>query len=475
MSDSEDNSRNDTERESAPKSSIPRRGLPQRLVGSLWYGEPFRPKRPVPTGFTFDDRASLIADLLALRTQGDRSFDVWVARAIARLSAEPKAFAELAKPLKKIQQAAAAKGTAKPKPPSKRTPEPVVVTAADGQPANDPPPTEVPPDSPPDPRVIQAHAAEVTQVIDAAIALAERHPVAGFGRDMRALVAEETESAIQNSAAARIARWLAPLIVAGLLGGTILGGIRVDGLLAQVRSQQAEADAKLKDALTAFNLTLAQHVSTDVKQIVDGTTAAYTRQMESEIRNVPNFVSTEEARLRSTAEQTINDKTKDVTNALDQKKSEISQALDTARTGIDAALGTKRTAVEKSLDTLNAAIVAQTGALATAVADFRKATSDRLADMPTKIAETAAKVGQIDTHLSDLQKTIGDLQTATDELHKLNAAIASPTGASTALGDYLWTIRWQTWVATAAAIFSAAMLAANAILLRRTNRSPAET
>ena len=140
--------------------------------------------------FLFEDRVALIADLLALKHNHAASPVVWAAQVRSRFLEEP-AFRPLAKGLGGTDQVEGGET------PPRLNPRDLELVAGSKEPQES---EKQIPSPPPDSEAI-------TEVIDAAIRLAERHPVSAFGRDVKTLISREVDTAMDDSTAVRMIRW----------------------------------------------------------------------------------------------------------------------------------------------------------------------------------------------------------------------------------------------------------------------------
>ena len=139
------------------------------------------PDTPPPGGMTFEQRAALIGALYDLKTRGRRRLDEWRVELQRALS-----LAKCTRPL-----ADALKEGSK--------------EDEDDE---------------------EKRLGDIARI---GLRLAEIHPIAAFGGDVRHLVAETVENALAKSQPARLARWALPSLAILFSGGLLWGLIKVQG------------------------------------------------------------------------------------------------------------------------------------------------------------------------------------------------------------------------------------------------------
>lgn len=88
--------------------------------------------------------------------------------------------------------------------------------------------------------------------------LAETHPIAAFGGDARSLLAEGVENALYRSRPLRLMRWVAPVIVALLVGGVAWSGVKFDGLQKKLQNAEKQIQGKQDEVAKKASATEAE-------------------------------------------------------------------------------------------------------------------------------------------------------------------------------------------------------------------------
>jgi len=274
---------------------------------------------PAISGMLFDDRVALIADLLALKHRRSPSFSVWAAEVSARLK-QDDAMKPLATVVDKLIESIQRGSTEVQRLDEQE--ESVKVQNA------------------------QALETQLLDVLDSALRLAERHPVAALSRDVRFLIADTAEQAMLRSTPLNALRWLLPILVAVLLGGAVYGGYKIQGLWngleqqahdfrEQLNNDRLETTAQRAAWIREFSQKLdneAKAKTGELTVLVDNAKRTAEASVKEQVDGLPRFFENQKSKFLSDQESIgkaiLSKRTADITDELNAKQKDVQGKVD---------------------------------------------------------------------------------------------------------------------------------------------------
>jgi hypothetical protein len=260
------------------------------------------PDQPPLEGITFEQRAALIGALLELSERRNRSLFEWSSDLKRTLS-----YAEAVRPLADAIN-------------------PVEYESLEAENASD----------------IAAQTAEkrLSNIARIGLRLAETHPIAAFGGDVRHLLAESVEGALAKSRPFRLARFLLPTLLALLFGGLIWGAFQVKGLVNMVQEAKHEIETKraevaqsASDAKTSI-ATASGSAKQEITELSLKALESWKAQLQAEAKGqMQDFTSTVE-KAKADAGPKINAEMDGIATWGKEQKRTVENAVDAQRVAI---------------------------------------------------------------------------------------------------------------------------------------------
>jgi hypothetical protein len=390
-------------------------------------------------GFSFNDRAALIADLLALKYRPVSPLESWILQIQARLLQAPAGFDRLAAALDPLPQQGGAptrtpaSGTPAPGTPAPGTPAPG--TPAPGAPGPGAPVTPGPVSPAPISRSIDAN--DVKEVLDQALRLAENHPVATFGRDVRHLLGEMVDDAVTRTAFARVVRWALPALIALVVGGTIWGSFEVKGLYDRIQTGRKEVDKEVSQ----FN-ELAGKQSREVKTAGDAVLTAVQEKLNGEVNKSAGLIETTVRNEQAKAEATGKKAAEDVLKFYEQQKDGFLR--------VQAEKGGER--LDERVEAILADFMRKQRNVATQTSSLTEAIAAALAE-----SGAPAQIKSIREEITQLDNEVGGLKRLAEETSDLRRALDTAAGgARLTAGQLVSIMQIKDYLTILALIFSIA-------------------
>jgi hypothetical protein len=354
--------------------------------------------------FTFEDRVALVADLLALKHNPISPQRVWANKVRSRLLEEPS-FAPLAEGLKNAF--------------ARKNEVDLKARQSDGS----------PPEETRDEDVVNA-------TIDAAIRLAERHPVSTFGRDVNALIAERIDKGVMKAAPVRIFRWGAPILLAGILGGTIFGIYQVDGLYKAMKEYRSEIDTEVRGFDTEAQKKL-DSINTAGKTAVTLFQKSLDEEAKKQLGEMNTLIATEKANVvaavrKETTEELPAFFSSEKTKYLDAQKNQGAVTLNSRVNEITNDFDSKQKQIKVDSEKLQEAI---------------------------RNAEAAipSRIKQINDQVKDLEPKVEQLKGLAEDTRELKRILeTSPAGAGLSPSQLLTILNWKDYLSMSALFLSLA-------------------
>jgi hypothetical protein len=256
------------------------------------------PDAPPPGGMTFEQRAMLISALYGLKDRDGRGLREWLFELRRVLG-----YAEATRPLV----------------------EAIDVDRATNSPSE--PNTE-----------IEKNASDIARI---GIRLAETHPVAAFGGDVRHLIAESVEAALARSRPVRLLRLLLPTLLILFSGGLLWGTFQVQGVkdaASQARMDIQTMQVAVSEAAAKANKDVsdtAAKANSDIAQLNTNLVVGWKNQLQAEAQSQLKELASSVQKAEADAAISIRAELDKITDWGKSKKGEIEAAAEAEKDAIN--------------------------------------------------------------------------------------------------------------------------------------------
>jgi hypothetical protein len=328
------------------------------------------PDTPPPGGMTFEQRAAMIGAIYELRERGRRPRREWILELHRVLS-----YSEATEPLAKAL-----------------------------------------PDADTADEEIDGKVSDIARI---GIKIAEMHPVAAFGGDVRHLLTQSVEGALVKSRPLRLMRLLLPTLCILFSGGLLWGAYQVDGIQNAARSARADINTALTD-INKGKSEVAAAAST-AEASMQSTASAANAQIGSLSASI---LSSWNDRVRAESQAQLKELTDAVQAAKDAAKPKMQAELDgivqwgkDKRGDVETAVQAEKAslnALAPAIETAKAQVTPQVQAQLTGITQWGATKRDELTSAATAMSNAIAAVGlTVDKLKSDAaiktQAAIGDI------------------------------------------------------------------
>jgi hypothetical protein len=245
-------------------------------------------------------------------------------------------------------------------------------------------------------------------------------------------------------------------LIAAVIGGTVYGGIKIQGLQDLIDKQNviivndtarfennaskklSEINAVSAQALSNFQAKLDGEAQKHVTEVIDAAKAKYNLVVDGEIDQLPSYFAAEKAIFLSQQERSGGE-------ALTEKQTELSKSIDMLKNQLDN----------------------QRINLGIAVDNFNKSVNDALitSRIPDNIRNISDTIAQMTATVGKLQDAIGTLQASAGDIHNLSAALQAESTGPLTISAFIKILSWKDYLSVSALALS--LLTLIGLLVRR--------
>jgi len=293
------------------------------------------PETPPPAGMSFEQRAALIGALYELRHRDRPPLDMWIAELGRVLS-----FAEATKPLAEALS----------------TLESNAVMADDEK------------------------KKEALKLLRIGLQIAELHPVAAFGGDVRHLLTQSVEGALVKSRPVRLIRLLLPTLYVLFAGGLLWGGFQVDG----IKNAASKALTDIEQGKGSVQ-TAAAAASAQIGNLSAGLQAGWREQLKAQAESQLKEVADAVKQAKADAAPRVQAELDGIAQWGRDKRGELGKAVEAEQSALDA--------LKPSIETAKAQVAPQIQARLAEIDQWGNARKNDLDTAATAMAKRIESIG----------------------------------------------------------------------------------
>ena len=329
--------------------------------------DPPEGETPPPGGMTFEQRAALIGALYELRTRGRRPFDEWIFDVRRVLS-----YSDATKPLAEALPTATLE---------KKT------SSDEGE-------------------------RKASELVRIGIQIAEMHPVAAFGGDVRHLLTQSVEGALVKSCPVRLLRLVLPTLFVLFSGGLLWGIFQVDGIknaastaLTDINKGKIEVAVAASDAEASVQKT-ASTATSEIENLSTSLQAGWRAQLQTQAESQLNELAAMVKQATAAAEPRVNAELDSIAHWGHDQKQAVEKEIEDQSASLSAlkpAIETAKAQVQPQIDAQLAEITQWGDSKRTDIEKSTNAQKDALDALKPAIETAKAQVQpQIDAQLAEI-------------------------------------------------------------------------
>jgi hypothetical protein len=260
---------------------------------------------------------------------------------------------------------------------------------------------------------------KVTDIARVGIRIAEMHPVAAFGGDVRHLLTQSVEGALIKSRPVRLLRLLLPTLCILFSGGLLWGAYQVDGIKNAARAARTDIDKALTEitkettAVTTAATTAEANVQTtasaasiQIGNLTTGLLAGWNERVRNESQAQLQELTASVQKAKDAAQPKVQAELDGIVQWGKDKRSDVQKAVDAEKDSLNA--------LTPAIETAKAQVTPQIQAQLTGITQWGGTKRDDLTTAATVMSNVIAAVGQtVDKLKSDAaiktQAAVGDI------------------------------------------------------------------
>jgi hypothetical protein len=277
---------------------------------------------------------------------------------------------------------------------------------------------------------------EIQKVLDSAIRQIAALRIS-LNDTQRAQITQSVHDDVYSHPLVRNVRWFLPLLGTIILGGTLFGIWKFDGLVTLTQNAAAEAKAQIQkkaDEIDSFIIARKDGIGTVATA---ATTAINTAKQNAQ------DATTAATTAINTAKQTTQDATTAATTAINTAKQTTQDAATDATTAINTAKQTTQSAATDATTAINTAKQAAQDAMTAAVNQIKSREHD-ISDLIAKAGDLHDRVMALESQSRDVKRLLDGNQNIVEAQSRFNSILGM---IPEQLRDAVLTATfWTTWL-----------------------------